>query len=72
MKDIVSILQVVVACIIVVLVVLQERGSGMGETFGESGGGFSSQRRGIEKGIFVATIVTLVLFIALSLANILL
>lgn len=72
MKDIISILQVVIACAIVVLVVLQERGSGMGETFGESGSGFSAQRRGIEKGVFVATIVMLALFIAVSLANILL
>jgi protein translocase SecG subunit len=71
MKDILSIAQVIIACAIVVLVVVQERGSGMGETFGESGGGFSSQRRGIEKGIFVATIIALVLFIAVSLANIL-
>lgn len=72
MKNFISILQVVIACIIVVLVILQERGSGMGETFGESGGGFSAQRRGIERGVFIATIVALALFIGVSLANILL
>ena len=71
MNNILSIAQVVLACAIVLLVLIQERGSGMGEAFGDSGG-FSSQRRGVERGIFVTTIVVLALFIAISLANILL
>ncbi|MCL5012317.1 MAG: preprotein translocase subunit SecG [Patescibacteria group bacterium] len=69
MKSIISIAQIVIAVIIVILVVLQENGSGMGETFGEGGGGFAHQRRGMERGVFVATMVALALFIATSLAN---
>jgi protein translocase SecG subunit len=71
MKSIISIAQVVIACIIVLLVVLQETGSGMGEAFGESGGGFGHQRRGMERGIFITTLVALALFIAISLENLL-
>ena len=70
MNNILSIIQVVLACAMVLLVLLQERGSGMGEAFGDSGG-FASQRRGVERGIFIVTIIVLALFIAVSLTNIL-
>lgn len=70
MKNIISIAQLVVACIIIILVVIQGNGSGMGEAFGDSSG-FSHQRRGAERGIFIITLVALALFIATSLANLL-
>lgn len=73
MKNIISISQLIISVIIIVLVLLQERGSGMGESFGGSeGGGFSQQRRGLEKTIFYATIIALVIFGGVSLANLLL
>ncbi len=71
MKNIISIAQVVIACIIVILVVIQGNGSGMGEAFGGDSSGFGHQRRGVERGVFVLTLVALALFVATSLANLL-
>ncbi len=68
MKNIISIAQLVIACIIVILVIIQGNGSGMGETFGGDGAGFGHQRRGMERGVFMLTLVALALFIATSLA----
>ena len=71
MKNILSIAQLAISLIVIILVLLQERGSGIGDTFGGSEGSFMSQRRGIEKILFIVTIVFLVLFAGISLANLL-
>lgn len=71
MSNSISIAQLVIAVILIVLVLIQEKGTGVGETFG-GGGGFTQQRRGIEKYLHIATVIGLVLFIATSLANLLL
>lgn len=63
------ILQGVVAVLIIVLILLQERSSGLS---GILGGGESSAyqtRRGLEKIIFYSTIVLTIIFIALALFN---
>ena len=60
-------IQIILAIIIVVLILLQERSSGMSGLFG--GGGDDSYyqtRRGMEKFIFISTIVAVVIFIALA------
>ena len=60
-----AIAQIIIGIILIVLVLLQQRGGGMGVL-----GGISSQfygtRRGLEKTIFVFTIILGGLFIALS------
>lgn len=71
MKTVISIAQLAIAVILIILVLIQEKGSGVGETFG-GGSGFTQQRRGIEKYLHIATIIGLILFIATSLANLLL
>lgn len=70
LKTSIAIAQVVFALALIVLTLLQDRGSGIGETFGGQGG-FHSQRRGFEKVIFVATLVCLAIFAGLSLATVL-
>ncbi len=59
-------LQAVVSLLLIGLVLLQSSGSGFGKSWG--GVGYHS-RKGLEKIIFVATIVLAVLFGALSLLN---
>ncbi|OGM90608.1 preprotein translocase subunit SecG [Candidatus Wolfebacteria bacterium RIFCSPHIGHO2_01_FULL_48_22] len=71
MSTILSVAQLAIAVILIILVLVQERGGGVGEAFG-GGAEFTTQRRGIEKYLHTATIVGLVLFIATSLANLLL
>jgi protein translocase SecG subunit len=60
-----AIAQIVIGVLLIILVLLQQRGGGMGVL-----GGISSQfygtRRGLEKTIFVFTIILGGLFIALS------
>lgn len=60
-----AITQIVIGIFLIILVLLQQRGGGMGVL-----GGISSQfygtRRGLEKTIFVFTIILGGLFIALS------
>jgi len=68
MKTAVTIAQVVVAIALIVLTLLQDRGTGIGETFGGQGG-FHSQRRGFEKVIFITTLVLIALFAGLSIAS---
>jgi protein translocase SecG subunit len=70
MSVIIKIAQLVIAVAIIILVLLQERGSGVSESFGGGGeAGFYQHRRGMEKVIFIVTIIALVLFAATSLVN---
>ncbi|MDE2018796.1 MAG: preprotein translocase subunit SecG [Patescibacteria group bacterium] len=61
-----AIIQIILAVIIVALILLQERSSGMSGLFGGSGEGFYQARRGMEKIIFYATIGLSVLFVVLA------
>ncbi|HEY4475758.1 MAG TPA: preprotein translocase subunit SecG [Candidatus Paceibacterota bacterium] len=65
--SLISILQLVISIIIIVLILLQERSSGVSGIFGASETGFYQTRRGLEKFIFAATIVLIVIFAVLSL-----
>lgn len=67
---IISILQIIISVVLIILILLQERGSGLSGVFGGSGEGFYQTRRGLEKIIFIATIVLIVFLAGLSLADI--
>ncbi len=55
------------AIALIITILLQQRGQGMGSSIG--GGLEYSTKRGIEKGVFYATIVFAVLFIGVSVAR---
>lgn len=59
-------IQVLVAVVLVVLILLQERSAGLSGLLGGEGGGFYQTRRGLEKIVFRATIVLAVVFVALA------
>jgi protein translocase SecG subunit len=63
---IIRIIQAIIGVLIIVLILLQERSTGLSGIFGGEGG-FYQTRRGIEKIIFISTIILGVIFIALSL-----
>lgn len=68
MQTVILILQILVPTILIVLILLKQRGTALGATFG--GGGESySKRRGVEEKIFWATVVLGGLFIVVSLLN---
>jgi protein translocase SecG subunit len=62
-----SIAQLVSAVILIVLIMLQERSSGLSGVFGGGSQDSSYQtRRGLERGIFWATVVMAIIFAGLS------
>lgn len=62
-----GIAQIIIAIAIIVLILLQERSSGMSGLFGGGEGGYYQARRGMEKTIFYATIVLIIAFVAIAL-----
>jgi len=58
--------QIIVSIILIILVLLQQRGTALGSAFGGEGGSFYSTRRGIQKKIFWGTIIFATLFIILA------
>ncbi|MFH1547452.1 MAG: preprotein translocase subunit SecG [bacterium] len=67
-KKVITVAQVVVAILVVISILLQNRGEGMGTFLGGGGEVFRS-RRGFEKVLYYLTIVLSVLLVALSIAN---
>ncbi len=65
---IIKISQIVVAILLMLAILLQNRGAGLGGAFGGGGGGgVYLTKRGLEKKLFIATIVLAVIFVLLSL-----
>ena len=68
-----SIAQFAVSILLVVLILLQERSSGLSGAFGGGDqGGFYAQRRGLERIVFYSTILLVTVFAGLSLLNLVL
>lgn len=61
----------VIAVLLTVAILLQQRGSGMGSAFGADVSVYAT-KRGLEKVLFVTTIVLAVLFLALALLTLIL
>lgn len=68
-RQIISLAQIILAIILVVFILLQSKGTGLGSTFGGDMG-FYGTKRGAEKLLFVLTIVVSVIFFALSIVGI--
>ena len=66
----IKIAQIVVSILLIIVILLQNRGTGLGSAFGGTGGVYLT-KRGLEKKLFIATIVLAVFFFGLSLANLL-
>lgn len=68
MRQAFLIAQIVVSMLIVIAVLLQNRGTGLSAVFG-GGGSIYRTKRGLEKGLFIFTIILVILFIAIGVAN---
>lgn len=60
------IVQIILAVALIIVVILQARGSDLGGVFGGGGGGVYRTRRGVEKTLFNATIALSILFFIVS------
>jgi len=64
MKDILTIIQVIVSILLAITILVQQKGTGLSSTFGGSGGGnFYSSKRGVEKLLARFTVVLAILFV---------
>lgn len=63
-----NIAQITVAVLLILAVLLQQRGTGLGSAFGGESNVFRS-RRGPEKFLFISTIVLAILFGAIAILN---
>ena len=68
LESILNILQIILAVLLVIAIMLQARGTGLGAAFG-GGGNVYRTKRGAEKKIFQVTIVLSILFFGVALAN---
>jgi protein translocase SecG subunit len=65
----ISVAQIIISVILIVLILLQERSSGLSGVFGGSESEFYAKRRGLERLIFLATIALIIIFAILSVLN---
>ena len=71
MKIYVDIALIITSLALIVSVILQNKGVGLGGLTGDNSGGVFSARRGIEKTLFWITIILSVLFFILTFAAVL-
>jgi protein translocase SecG subunit len=70
MQKIISIAEIIISIILIISILLQNRGAGLSGTFGGSFGGYHT-KRGFEKFLFVFSIILSFLFIVLAIASLL-
>ncbi|MFO0764725.1 MAG: preprotein translocase subunit SecG [Patescibacteria group bacterium] len=70
-QTILAIVMITLSVALTGLILLQQRGSGLGAAFGGDSSVFRT-KRGLEKGIFYGTIGTAVLFFAVAVLNLVL
>ncbi len=73
MKSILPYIQIIISVILVALILLQRTGAQVGGAFGGSDNLSSAYhtRRGVEKGLFIATIILAIIFAVSALINLL-
>jgi len=64
--------QVVVAILLIVAILMQKRGAGLGAAFGGGEGGSYASRRGLERILFFITIILSVFFLFSAFLNLIL
>jgi len=69
--QILPIAQIVVSVLLIIAILLQQKGGGLGNAFGGIGASYHT-KRGFEKILFILTVVLAVLFFALTVASLVL
>lgn len=70
MHNYINIAQIIIAVLLSIGILMQQRGGGLSSVFGGDGSLYTT-RRGAEKFIFIATIILSVLFLAIAFAQLL-
>jgi len=64
-----QVMQIITAILLIVVILLQQRGAGLSGIFGGSNDVFRT-KRGLEKILFIATIIIAIIFFLISLAGV--
>lgn len=64
-----AVTQIIVSTLLIVMILLQSQGGGTGAVFGGGGGETYHTRKGVEKIVFTGTIIGTVVFILISVVN---
>lgn len=64
--NIITPIQIVISVLLIAVILIQQKGSGLGSAFGGESGNLYSTKRGVEKILFYATIVLAVAFLAIA------
>jgi len=67
---ILNIIQIVIAVLLTIAILMQQRGTGLSSAFGGEGNIYRT-KRGLEKSLFILTIILAVLFLVTAFLNIL-
>jgi len=70
MKTALQIVQIIISIALIVLIILQAKGSGLGSLFGSEGGAITKTRRGLEKTLFQLTIGLAVAFLTIAIITV--
>ena len=70
MKTAISLIQIILGILLILVIIIQQKGAGIGSAFGGDLG-FYRTKRGAEKLLFYTTIILSVAFVALSLIGLL-
>lgn len=67
----INLINIVVMVLLIIAIAVQNKSSGLSTVFG-GGGGVTTTRRGVDKWLFYTTVVLSVLFVGLSVTNLIL
>ncbi|OGZ40475.1 MAG: preprotein translocase subunit SecG [Candidatus Portnoybacteria bacterium RIFCSPLOWO2_02_FULL_39_11] len=70
LSKIITIVQAVISVLLIIAILLQQRGAGASAITGGTGGSAYYARRGFEKFLFAAIVILAVLFVAMAVASI--
>lgn len=68
--NIITIAQIIISLLLIAIILIQQKGSGLGSAFGGESGNLYSTKRGVEKILFYATIVLAVAFLAIAILRV--
>lgn len=69
MKEVLLVFQIIIASSLIVLILMQAQGTGIGTIFG-GGGGFYRSKRGVEKLFVYLTVILVILLLVSSILNV--
>ena len=69
MSTYLNIVQIILGAVLIAVILLQSRGAGAGSVFGGQSTSIYRTRRGVERTLFIITIVLSVLFFIIAIVN---